>query len=346
MVQPGSVQRVGQVVVFIAAVAAQVIGGVKLACSVVDGLRGVHLTAHGSHRLRHIGHGRSVQGAAGGRLCGSSPAQLLHAAFGGSHDGGLLGVISHRVAAVVDERELHGLNIVAVVVHIIGVLGFGDGGRALGAVSHLQQGLGLLSVEQVGLHSSLGDAVGCVQIAVGAPQAVGGFGGLGGGGVIQNTVLRGKLLFHGGVVLDGAGGQLGHILAARGGDLLAVDGTGAGGLQHGFDIGGCLAGRKLGQTGRGVVGVILGQQVDAGRDVDPADGANGGRRGHGAARQRQHHGNSHGKAEQFGFDGTHKWFSPLIYFRRGRTPQHKCYYTAFLPLLQPLRGCDILVKNV
>ena len=39
------------------------------------------------------------------------------------------------------------------------------------------------------------------------------------------------------------------------------------------------------------------------------------------------------------------WFS-LYDWLCGTTPQHKCYYTAFLPLLQAPRGCDILVKNV
>ena len=57
---------------------------------------------------------------------------------------------------------------------------------------------------------------------------------------------------------------------------------------------------------------VLGQQIDACRDLDPSDGADGGRRGHGTASQRQHHGNSHSKAEQFGFNGTHELVLPFM----------------------------------
>ncbi len=65
------------------------------------------------------------------------------------------------------------------------------------------------------------------------------------------------------------GRQLGNVVTADGGDILAVDRTGAGGLQHGLDVGGSLAGGKLCRVGGGVVGVVLSQQVDTGRDLDP-----------------------------------------------------------------------------
>lgn len=110
---------------------------------------------------------------------------------------------------------------------------------------------------------------------MGAPQAVRSLGGLGGGSVVQHAVLLGKLLFHGSIVLNGVGRQLGNVVTADGGDILAVDRTGAGGLQHGLDVGRGLAGGQLRNTGGGVVGVVLGQQIDACRDLDPADGADG-----------------------------------------------------------------------
>ena len=156
------------------------------------------------------------------------------------------------------------------------------------------------------------NTIGGVQVTVGAPQAVRSLGGLGGGSVVQHAVLLGKLLFHGSIVLNGAGRQLGNVVTADGGDILAVDRAGAGGLQHGLDVGRGLAGGQLRNTGGGVVGVVLGQQIDACRDLDPADGADGGRRGHGTASQRQHHGNSHSKAEQFGFNGTHELVLPFM----------------------------------
>ena len=69
------------------------------------------------------------------------------------------------------------------------------------------------------------------------------------------------------------GRQLGNVVTADGGDILAVDRAGAGGLQHGLDVGRGLAGGQLRNTGGGVVGVVLGQQIDACRDptVDGAD---------------------------------------------------------------------------
>jgi len=106
-------------------------------------------------------------------------------------------------------------------------------------------------------------------------------------------------------------GQLADVVGTVGGDFLAVDGAGALSLQHGLDIVGGFAGRQVGQAGGGVVRVVLGQQVDTGRDLDPADGAHIGRRRHSTAAQSQQHGSSHAQAEQFGFDGTHDRFSPL-----------------------------------
>lgn len=312
VVHTGGIQRVGQVVVLVAAVAAQIAGRVQLGCGVVDGLAGVHRAAHGGHCLGHVGHGGGVQGAAGRSLGSGSLVQLGHAALCCGHDGGLLVVIRHRVGGVVDQRELDGLDVVAVVVDVVGVLGVSHGACAVGTVSHLQQDFGLLGVEQVGLHAGLADTVGGVQVTVGAPQAVRSLGGLGGGSVVQHAVLLGKLLFHGSIVLNGAGRQLGNVVTADGGDILTVDRAGAGGLQHGLDVGRGLAGGQLRNTGGGVVGVVLGQQIDACRDLDPADGADGGRRGHGTASQRQHHGNSHSKAEQFGFNGTHELVLPFM----------------------------------
>lgn len=176
-----------------------------------------------AHCLGHVGHGGGVQGAAGRSLGSGSLVQLGHAALCRGHDGGLLVVICHRVGGVVDQRELDGLDVVAVVVDVVGVLGVSHGACAVGTVSHLQQDFGLLGVEQVGLHAGLADTVGGVQVTVGAPQAVRSLGGLGGGSVVQHAVLLGKLLFHGSIVLNGAGRQLGNVVTADGGDILAVD---------------------------------------------------------------------------------------------------------------------------
>ena len=100
---------------------------------------------------------------------------------------GLLVIGRQRVAGVVHQRELHGLDVVAIVVDVVGVLGLGHGAGAVGAVGQVQDGLGLLGVQQVGLHRGLGNAVGGVQVAVGIPKAVGRVGSLGGGSISQHT---------------------------------------------------------------------------------------------------------------------------------------------------------------
>ena len=305
------VQRVGQVIVAVAAKAGQVGRRVQLGTGVVDSLSGFHRTAQDAHRLGHVGHGGGVQGAVAGGLGGSLLVQLRLALRGDGPDLGLLVVGRQRIAGVVHQRELHGLDVVALVVDVVGVLSLGHGGGAVRAVGQVQDGLGLLGVQQIRLHRGLGDTVGGVQVAVGTPQAVGRVGSLGGGSVIQRAAQLVELLLDGGVILDGAGGQLADIVSAVGGDLLTVDGAGALSLQHRFDVAGGLAGRQFGQAGSRVVGVVLGQQVDTGRDLDPADGADIGGRGHGAAAQSQQHGSSHAQAEQFGFDRTHGG-SPLI----------------------------------
>ena len=80
VVHTGGIQRVGQVVVLVAAVAAQIAGRVQLGCGVVDGLAGVHRAAHGGHCLARRSW-RRCTGTAGRSLGSSSLVQLGHAAL-------------------------------------------------------------------------------------------------------------------------------------------------------------------------------------------------------------------------------------------------------------------------
>lgn len=160
----------------------------------------------------------------------------------------------------------------------------------------------------------------CVQIAVILPLGIGGLGGFGGSGFVQCAAQFVKLLFHSCVILQAAQGQAGNVICAVGGNFLAVNGAGALSFQHGFHVAGGFAGGKLCCAGSGVVGVILGQQVDAGRDINAANAAHAGRGGHGTARYAQQQHDCQSQTDEFLF---HVVGSPYYTFNlpRGHHPQ-------------------------
>ena len=268
-------------------------------------------------------------------------AQVLAAGFGNFLNGGLLLLGGGGVACVVDQRQLHALDIIAVVGDVTLVLALGDGGGAVFAVGQLQNFLGFLGVEQVIFNGGTADTVCLVQLAVGLPQAV----GIGGDAIqrvgIQLAAKLGKGFFYGGVIFHRAVGQLLDVLGTGGGDFLIPDGAGAFGFQHGADIAGFFALRQGCLGGGGVVGVVLHQQVQTGRDLDPAYIAHGGRGAHIAARQGKQHTARQNQAEAFGFDRTHKIGSPFTVSCAARAAT-VFYYTSFCRTLQAPAQCGIL----
>ena len=261
-------------------------------------MAGIHGAAQNAERLGHIVHGGQIGGALGG-----GGVQLVAALLGQGGDLVLLVLGGEGVGGLVKQRQLHRFQIGAVVGDVVQILLLRDGVGAVLAVDQLQADLGLLGIEQIGFQASLADAVGGVKIAVGLPQGIGALGGLGGGGVIQNTAQFLELFLHRSVILQAAQRQAGHIVSAVGGHFLVADGAGALGLEHRLDIAGGLAGGKLSRTGGGVVGIILGQQVNAGGNVHAADGAHAGRGGHSTARNAQQHHDRQGQADELFLHG-------------------------------------------
>ena len=151
---------------------------------------------------------------------------------------------------------------------MVGQLLVGDGGLALLAVEQVDQGGLLGQVVFIAADGLLADAVGGIQVAVVLDQLVGVAVGLGGVGGVQLSPQLGKAVLHRHIAAQLLQGGLGHIVAD--GDGLAAVG-GDGGFQEGFDAGGVLI--LAGVLGGLLVGVELGQQVQARADRLAADGA-------------------------------------------------------------------------
>ena len=189
-----------------------------------------------------------------------------------------------------------------------GQLCVGDGGLAVGAVAHLEQVVALDEDALEPLEGVEADAVGLIEVAVLLHQ----LGGIAVGLCLlvggQHAAQRVEAGLDGGVGLEVLEGLLGHIVADHGG--LAggiIDGDG------GFEEAGHLGGILLvgGEVGGGLVGVELGQQIEAGGDVHIADGADGIRGGEAAAHEADGQCEGADERDEFLF---HKCTPDKVYF--------------------------------
>ena len=189
-----------------------------------------------------------------------------------------------------------------------GQLCVGDGGLAVGAVAHLEQVVALDEDALEPLEGVEADAVGLVEVAVLLHQLGGvavGLHLLVGG---QNAAQLIETGLDGGVGLEVFQCLLGHIVADYGGLAGGVI-DGDGGLEEAGHLGGVLVVGS--EVGGGLVGIELGQQIEAGRDVHVTDGAYGIRGGEAAAHEAD--GQSEGADERDEFL-LHKCTPSEIYF--------------------------------
>ena len=263
------------------------------------------------HRV-DVGQGSGDGGAESGSLgagpIGDGSVAALSGGLSQLEHLGALGVISKSEGAGVVERHDHIADVDHLVLEVAGQLCVGDGGLAVDAVAHLEQVVALDEDALKPLEGVEADAVGLVEVAVLLHQLGGvavGLGLLVGG---QNAAQLIKTGLDGGVGLEVFQCLLGHIVADHGGLAGGVI-DGDGGLEEAGHLGGVLVVGS--EVGGGLVGIELGQQIEAGRDVHVADGAYGIRGGEAAAHEAD--GQSEGTDERDEFL-LHKCTPSEIYF--------------------------------
>ena len=296
------------------------VGGAFLGEGGIDVVR----TQQGSGEGRRVGRGLAIQhrvdvgqgggdGGAESSGLGAGPiGDGRVAALGGGlsqleHLGALV-VVSKSEGAGVVERHDHIADVDHLVLEVAGQLCVGDGGLAVGAVAHLEQVVALDEDALKPLEGVEADAVGLVEVAVLLHQLGGVAVGLGLLVEGQNAAQLIETGLDGGVGLEVLEGLLGHIVADHGGLAGGVI-DGDGGLEEAGHLGGVLVVGS--EVGGGLVGIELGQQIEAGRDVHVTDGAYGIRGGEAAAHEAD--GQSEGADERDEFL-LHKCTPSEIYF--------------------------------
>ena len=296
------------------------VGGAFLGEGGIDVVR----TQQGSGEGRRVGRGLAIQhrvdvgqgggdGGAESSGLGAGPigdgsVAALGGGLGQLEHLGALGVISKSEGAGVVERNDHIADVDHFVLEVAGQLCVGDGGLAVGAVAHLEQVVALDEDALEPLEGVEADAVGLVEVAVLLHQLGGVAVGLGLLVEGQNAAQLIKTGLDGGVGLEVLEGLLGHIVADHGGLAGGVI-DGDGGLEEAGHLGGVLVVGS--EVGGGLVGIELGQQIEAGRDVHVTDGAYGIRSGEAAAHEAD--GQSEGADERDEFL-LHKCTPSEIYF--------------------------------
>ena len=225
------------------------------------------------HRV-DVGQGSGDGGAESGGLGAGSIGGGSVAALGGGlgqlkHLGALV-VISKSEGAGVVERHDHIADVDHLVLEVAGQLCVGDGSLAVGAVALLEQVVALDEDALEPLEGVEADAVGLIEVAVLLHQLGGvavGLRLLVGGQHAAQLIETG---LDGGVGLEVLEGLLGHIVADHGGLAGGVI-DGDGGLEEAGHLGGVLVVGS--EVGGGLVGIELGQQIEAGRNVHLTDGA-------------------------------------------------------------------------
>ena len=270
------------------------VGGAFLGEGGIDVVR----TQQGSGEGRRVGRGLAIQhrvdvgqgsgdGGAESSGLGAGPiGDGSVAALGGGlsqleHLGALV-VISKSEGAGVVERHDHIADVDHLVLEVAGQLCVGDGGLAVDAVAHLEQVVALDEDALKPLEGVEADAVGLVEVAVLLHQLGGVAVGLGLLVEGQNAAQLIETGLDGGVGLEVFQCLLGHIVADHGGLAGGVI-DGDGGLEEAGHLGGVLVVGS--EVGGGLVGIELGQQIEAGRDVHVTDGAYGIRGGEAAAHE-------------------------------------------------------------
>ena len=296
------------------------VGGAFLGEGGIDVVR----TQQGSGEGRRVGRGLAIQhrvdvgqgsgdgGAESGGLGAGSIGDGSVVALGGGlgqleHLGALV-VISKSEGAGVVERHDHIADVDHLVLEVAGQLCVGDGGLAVDAVAHLEQVVALDEDALEPLEGVEADAVGLVEVAVLIHQLGGVAVGLGLLVEGQNAAQLIETGLDGGVGLEVFQCLLSHIVADHGGLAGGVI-DGDGGLEEAGHLGGVLVVGS--EVGGGLVGIELGQQIEAGRDVHVTDGAYGIRGGEAAAHEAD--GQSEGADERDEFL-LHKCTPSEIYF--------------------------------
>ena len=296
------------------------VGGAFLGEGGIDVVR----TQQGSGEGRRVGRGLAIQhrvdvgqgsgdGGAESSGLGAGPigdgsVAALGGGLGQFEHLGALGVISKSEGAGVVERNDHIADVDHLVLEVAGQLCVGDGGLAVDAVAHLEQVVALDEDALKPLEGVEADAIGLVEVAVLLHQLGGvavGLGLLVGG---QNAAQLIETGLDGGVGLEVFQCLLSHIVADHGGLAGGVI-DGDGGLEEAGHLGGVLVVGS--EVGGGLVGIELGQQIEAGRDVHVTDGAYGIRGGEAAAHEAD--GQSEGADERDEFL-LHKCTPSEIYF--------------------------------
>ena len=228
------------------------------------------------------GDGSAESGGLGAGSIGGGSVVALGGGLGQLKHLGALVVISKSEGAGVVERHDHITDVDHLVLEVAGQLCVGDGGLAVGAVAHLEQVVALDEDALEPLEGVEADAVGLIEVAVLLHQ-------LGGVAVGLRLLVGGQhaaqlieTSLDGGVGLEVLEGLLGHIVADHGGLAGGVI-DGDGGLEEAGHLGGVLVVGS--EVGGGLVGIELGQQIEAGRDVHLTDGAYGIRGGEAAAHE-------------------------------------------------------------
>ena len=296
------------------------VGGAFLGEGGIDVVR----TQQGSGEGRRVGRGLAIQhrvdvgqgsgdgsaesGGLGAGPIGDGSVVALGGGLGQLEHLGALGVISKSEGAGVVERHDHIADVDHLVLEVAGQLCVGDGGLAVDAVAHLEQVVALDEDALEPLEGVETDAVGLVEVAVLLHQLGGVAVGLGLLVEGQNAAQLIETGLDGGVGLEVLEGLLGHIVADHGGLAGGVI-DGDGGLEEAGHLGGVLVVGS--EVGGGLVGIELGQQIEAGRDVHVTDGAYGIRGGEAAAHEAD--GQSEGADERDEFL-LHKCTPSEIYF--------------------------------
>ena len=296
------------------------VGGAFLGEGGIDVVR----TQQGSGEGRRVGRGLAIQhrvdvgqgggdGGAESSGLGAGPiGDGRVAALGGGlsqleHLGALV-VIGKSEGAGVVERHDHIADVDHLVLEVAGQLCVGDGGLAVGAVAHLEQVVALDEDALEPLEGVEADAVGLVEVAVLLHQLGGVAVGLGLLVEGQNAAQFIETGLDGGVGLEVLEGLLGHIVADHSGLAGGVI-DGDGGLEEAGHLGGVLVVGS--EVGGGLIGIELGQQIEAGRDVHVTDGAYGIRGGEAAAHEADGQSEGADKRDEF---LLHKCTPSEIYF--------------------------------
>ena len=180
-------------------------------------------------------------------------------------------------------------------------VGVRDGGLAAAAINEGHQVVALEQDALKVLHGLQPDAIGLVGVAVLVHQLLGVAVGLLFlfGGQLAAQLVKAQL--NGGVGLQVLQRFPGDIIA-DGGRLAAVAVHGDGLLQKSFHVGGVLVGGS--EVSGFLVGVVLGQQIQAGGDLVIAEGTHGVRGGDDTACQADHQGQRADQCKKFLF---HSW---------------------------------------